>query len=212
MIGGAPDAHILRSADVNENSRPRWTAQVSAWAAVPVLPPARYGSGSSPGFTTISVMFGAYVSMESGLSSSGFVSAMADWSPDVFDIERLRDARLMIRSVSCAGQDSTFGQRIAFCLPLWRGASSAPQLGQRVGITNRRIWSSRPCVAPAPDRRARESRPAFAHHHGVADEHAFAFHFKGGCAAWYGILWNRPRTRVSTPPPESHVRCAPPAQ
>ena len=144
MIGASRQTRTsLRSADVNENSPASLDSTGVCMGGSSSPATGSYGSGSSPGFTTISVMFGAYVSMESGLSSSGFVSAMADWSPRCSISNALRDARLMIRSVSCAGQDSTFGQRISLS-PSLAGASSAPQLGQRVGITNRRIWPSRP--------------------------------------------------------------------
>ena len=102
-----------------------------------------YGSGSSPGLTRISVMFGANVSGESGRFSSGLVSAMADWSPRCSMSNALREARLMMRSVSWAGQDSTFGQRMSLS-PSLAGASFDPQDGQRSGMTNSRRSSSRP--------------------------------------------------------------------
>ena len=49
----------------------------------------------------------------------------------------------MMRSVSCAGQLSTFGQRMSLS-PSLAGASLAPQEGQRSGMTNSRSRSSRP--------------------------------------------------------------------
>ena len=63
----------------------------------------------------------------------------------MFDIDAFLDARLMMRSVNCAGQDSTFGQRMSLS-PSLAGASCVPQLGQCEGITNRRSWSSRPSL------------------------------------------------------------------
>ena len=49
----------------------------------------------------------------------------------------------MMRSVSCAGQDSAFGQRRSLS-PSFIGRSSVPHDGQCVGITKSRSSSSRP--------------------------------------------------------------------
>ena len=70
---------------------------------------------------------------------------MADWSPRCSISNAFLDARLMMRSVNCAGQDSTFGQRMSLS-PSLAGASCAPQLGQCEGITKRRSWSSHPSL------------------------------------------------------------------
>ena len=88
-------------------------------------------------------MFGANVATESGRFSSGFVSAMADWSPRCSMSKALRMPSEITRSVSCAGQLSTFGQRMSLS-PSLAGASLAPQLGQCSGITNSRSSLSRP--------------------------------------------------------------------
>ena len=68
---------------------------------------------------------------------------MADCSPRCSISKALREPNEITRSVSCAGQLSTFGQRISLS-PSLAGASFAPHDGQNSGMTNSLSSLSRP--------------------------------------------------------------------
>ena len=159
MIGASRHTRIsCKSEDVSEN-RPASLDNTGVCRAGSSSPSTgSYGSGSCPGchhdFRDVRRV---RVATESGRSSSGFVNAMADWSPRCSISNAFLDARLMIRSVNCAGQDSTFGQRMSLS-PSLAGASCAPQLGQlrRHHETAQLVFVSLP-YAPTLDLQVRES-------------------------------------------------------